>query len=747
MKCIHYSSFLLGVSSFFLVTTLPAQNLVPNPSFEYYLDCPANISQLENNSVPWLNPNSRTPDLFSSCRGDSCGALSFASVCVPYNIKGGELAKEGECYAGIFSGAGYFSREYLQVELTSALVAGETYEVSFFVSLADNYDRAIEKLGAFVSVDRVTALNLLPVNPQVTSPEDEFLSNKEGWTEIKGELVAEGGESYLTIGNFQAEPDLEYISGLGGTDTFAYYFVDAISLRWLDPALNIVADSIICQGDSTLLSIDSSSDYMWVNGNAPQQVLGINTAIWVKPTTNTTYLAFNENDTVSVRVRVVDYPTADLGPDTLLCQGALLLLDASFPEATYVWQDSSSQATFQSYEIGTYSVTVDLYGCAARDTIEVLADVLDIPELGPDKGLCEDEVLHFDVEHPEAIAYRWENGFNKSNRAIDEVGFYWVERIGERCITRDSIYISDGTFSFDLGRDTFFCEGDVVLLDPEIPHAEYEWSVPSFGQVLSVEEPGLYWVEVFKEDCDFRDSIFLSSKPRPVINFPGDTILCGDERLFIDLFYPNAEYEWSTGATSSSILVDAPGRYAARVYLEECGVEGELNVLYEDFSSADLGEDLEICEGDEVLLDAFAEGAHYLWNTGEQSPTLLVSEFGTYSVELNGLQCTFTDEITISKTDRNCDCLLYIPNVFSPNYDGVHDDFVPLMNCELSDYRFSIFSRWGEKVFETKEVGKPWDGRFRGQLVGPGVYVYQVAFYSHRQDRDEVESGTVTVFR
>ena len=70
----------------------------------------------------------------------------------------------------------------------------------------------------------------------------------------------------------------------------------------------------------------------------------------------------------------------------------------------------------------------------------------------------------------------------------------------------------------------------------------------------------------------------------------------------------------------------------------------------------------------------------------------------------------------------------YIPNAFTPNNDGLNDTFTPQgMDFEPASYSMSIFNRWGQEVFRSKDFKNPWDGKDRtGNLLGPGVYAYSI---------------------
>ena len=71
------------------------------------------------------------------------------------------------------------------------------------------------------------------------------------------------------------------------------------------------------------------------------------------------------------------------------------------------------------------------------------------------------------------------------------------------------------------------------------------------------------------------------------------------------------------------------------------------------------------------------------------------------------------------------DVHLYVPNVFSPNDDGSNDLIQPfLSDLDVDVYRWQVFDRWGNQVFETRNPSESWDGTFRGKPCAAGVYAY-----------------------
>lgn len=82
------------------------------------------------------------------------------------------------------------------------------------------------------------------------------------------------------------------------------------------------------------------------------------------------------------------------------------------------------------------------------------------------------------------------------------------------------------------------------------------------------------------------------------------------------------------------------------------------------------------------------------------------------------------------------ECPVYLPNVFSPNGDGVNDTVRPMLGeCGLVRYHFQVFTRWGQLVFESTQPGEGWNGRIKGQDAPPDTYIL-VARVTFEEDPD-----------
>lgn len=209
-----------------------AQNLVSNGSFETKSYCPSNFNQQSLNTIAgWWQPTDGTPDYFHTC-SDKVG--------VPNNVFGQQPAKDGEGYAGLvtFSVGKRNYREYIQTKLTRPLNAGEMVCIELHVSAADYCNYVTDGIGILLSKEKAES-NLqteLAFTATMGNPRLNMLDESNAWQLLSDVYLAQGGEEYLTIGNFKADKELKVIRRTEdmsdkGYGTWSYMYIDDVRVR------------------------------------------------------------------------------------------------------------------------------------------------------------------------------------------------------------------------------------------------------------------------------------------------------------------------------------------------------------------------------------------------------------------------------------------------------------------------------------------------------------------------------------
>jgi len=139
-----------------------------------------------------------------------------------------------------------------------------------------------------------------------------------------------------------------------------------------------------------------------------------------------------------------------------------------------------------------------------------------------------------------------------------------------------------------------------------------------------------------------------------------------------------------------------------------------------------LGNDTVLCKGDSLILDVGALNGSYLWNDNSTLSTFTLRENGAYWLTADVDCGTLSDSIFIET--EQCNCHVYTPNVFSPNSENGNNQFSIQSNCQFAEFHLSIFDRWGELVFQTRDASDSWDGTFRGNQSPLGVYAVSLEY-------------------
>jgi gliding motility-associated-like protein len=336
-----------------------------------------------------------------------------------------------------------------------------------------------------------------------------------------------------------------------------------------------------------------------------------------------------------------------------------------------------------------------------------------------------------------------------------------------------------------LNKDTAICLYDSVLLHVNASFngtVSYNWSLsPDFSSLLNApDNPDItvsptqtttYYWQAQTDHCmvSGKTTVKISIK----IESLGDLAICHGELAKLQLHYTSSgscTFNWSPEAkivsgvhTATPVVAPTQSTQYTVIVIGENGC-ADTAVCYVTVHPKLLPDRIEawadeyaIISGNPVQLHAtplYGQNVSYSWspndsldNSAVTNPIANPAQTTVYTVtvtDMNG--CSKSDTVLIRVSHLDCDePFVYIPNAFTPNSDGINDQF-RLRSKILESMLLRVYDRWGELLFETTKLDEGWDGTFRGKPCDPGVYVFYVEAVCFNK-QPFTRKGNVTLMR
>ena len=337
---------------------------------------------------------------------------------------------------------------------------------------------------------------------------------------------------------------------------------------------------------------------------------------------------------------------------------------------------------------------------------------------------------------------------------------------------RGMTFYSDTTFAV-IHQDVNGCDSvevvEMVFLELEqeetrvqlCPGEVFEFE----GQVFDRDTAFSQIIDSGGEDCGIMNHVeIITSAPWQVdvlthSSCPGEEdgfaeiVLTGIDLSAIESIELNGELkeidvriDQLSEGTYSIIMLDTIGceENATFSILSDEPLEVDLQDL--ELDCDDIGGILQV----EVMSGADDE-LSILWENGSTGNQLFVAEEGEYSVEVSNRCQSFSLAAKAFFDPVDLELAYYVPNAFSPNDDGINDVFKPYFppDADLIEFDFSVYDRWGKKIFQTGDPAFGWDGISEDQLSDQAVFVWvlEAAVYKCGQFIYVFDYSDVTVLR
>ncbi len=609
-------AFIIAVLLTFNTNAQPI-NHVPNGNFEYYTQCPTNLSQVTN-CIGWNSfLSNSSPDYFDSC--------NMGMVSVPNNFRGTQSPASGHAYMG-----GYFLttvlngnyREMITRDIIP-LTIGTIYEVSISASFSEASNIATDNINIFFfdSIGHaLTTTDWQAIQPQVTYNSYGIIKDTLNWVRLSTTFYADSAYDNIVIGGFLRD-SLINTDTVSQTGTYTYYYIDSVVVKeYQSPQVAISnLDTIICAGDSIEIQFTTTGKFH--NSNIFTAQLSDANANFTNPITidslisdtsgtlkgvippnlpiGTNYririlttVPFDTVVSLPIKIGNMDSASISITSNSPVCEGdSLIFTNNSTPTGlTYSWTGPTSFSStlaapfiFNSIpnNSGSYYLTSNIYGCERKDTLQALIKPSpNAPVASSNSPICEYDTLTLNTSSTTTgVTYSWvgPGGYTSNqqnpvriNTPLNAGGFYNAIATLNGCSSYDTINVTvkDNPDTISVSSNSPLCTDDTLKLfsDTSTGNVLYTWSGPnSFTssandtQIVNagIVHTGWYSMTVNLNGCTYTDSTYASvyqTPSAPTLSY--NNPLCVGETLSLNAnsLVSGVTYSWAgPGNFNSSV--------------------------------------------------------------------------------------------------------------------------------------------------------------------------------------------------
>ncbi len=435
------------------------------------------------------------------------------------------------------------------------------------------------------------------------------------------------------------------------------------------------------------------------------------------------------SDTFLAELEVLKPEIPKLQKDTTICEKTSLVVGTSTTGDAYLWNTGQTTKSITLTQPGLYWIELTKSTCKWRDSIVLSVDRTKV-QISGDTLYCSDEQFSRDLKAtPGLKQYRWNTGATTPNITVTQSGIYVVTGTTVNgCVSIDTAYINRYSPVVISLRDTIVCPGVPVRFDNQNPTATAtRWSNGETGASTIITVPGIYIVRVTRGLCSTWDTFNLANFPS-TLDLGPDMRFC--ERIDTLITAPRNDFQsvtWNNEIVGNSYRLKEPGKLIISVINRYgCPESDSIQVRLFPNPRINLGNDTVVCLSVHPVLNALPGMEKYQWQDGTNGLSYKAIDPGTFWVKVkdkNG--CYGSDTVTINKRGDLYPSMLFMPNAFTPDGNGINDLY-PLNKFPKmgSLYNVKLYNRWGEKLVELTTPDVNWDGNVNGVAAPEGAYVY-----------------------
>lgn len=435
----------------------------------------------------------------------------------------------------------------------------------------------------------------------------------------------------------------------------------------------------------------------------------------------------------------------------------------------YMWSNATTGTTLNNLQVGNYTLTVtDGHTCMSTATASIrMLGTLSVSASVVQQISCNganDGVVAATCENGAApLMYSWNTGegvYELHN--MFEGSYHVTVTDGWGCSGQSSVSLSAPAAMFvDLTPVSPRCyntaDGRVnVMVTGGVSPYSYAWNNASSSQSLTNVAAGTYSLTITDyAGCSTSRNVTIDAPDAISMEVATTDVKCfGDRngRIEVSANGGTEPYRYSVErvlelSTSSMFTNIASGYYDVRV-TDANGCEAKKSAIVkqpEEIKIDAVSED-PFCKNSRTgLINVSVIGGvspyQYYWDNYMSDSSLMMNiPEGQYTVGVIDANECRSQTIKVTLVDVDVDCLR-IPNVFTPNGDGINDEWIIANLNMFPEAQIYVFNRWGQLMFKTTGDGEPWDGSYRGHYVPAGTYIYIIDLFND----DEPYKGTVTI--
>lgn len=529
-------------------------------------------------------------------------------------------------------------------------------------------------------------------------------------------------------------------------------------------------DTTICFGDKVILDPQLPGlQYDWSTGETTQSIeVSQEGVYWVNLFHSTGCVG-----TDTVRVSMAD-SVIDLGGPYSLCEQPNVTLTIPAGYNNILWNTGSSSQSITLNTPGNYQVSADNdLGCFTFGVTEITKDTL-YPVINGEDSVCPDLTSELALSSS-FYSQTWSTGISDPTLTAQPGQWYWVEVediMG--CTGIDSFYVAEYLVKpVEITGPLEFCENRPEILTATNGFHSYQWNT---GSVSSLTETEGGWNVVEAIDfhhCKMIDSLWVIEHSSPSQFLTGPTVVCPNDSVLVQSD-PSLNVQWQSGGTQLDKWVKEGQHIVFAENQSGCLGADTLVVNLSPPVDTTLFYDSVFCSGGRAFVENPNKALTVRWlNSSYVYPAEKLNEFeisveGEYMYEVSNVYgCLDTGQIHIEMNLCMDSCSIHVPNAFTPNGDGLNDVLSPVLKdasklpgeelnyayypeflptCDLIEYDFRVFNRWGDEMFHSEIPGESWSGNYKGKACSNEVFTWKLK-YKFKDEALQTEVGHVVLLK